>query len=110
MPPPPPLRRALVLAAQGRAGAARGAAGGLDDPARPAAVPPVPGAAAAARRGAPEHGAMICPHCTLPLSVHSSTKHVERCASLDLELSAEQVNALDEAGRVELGFPYDFYN
>ena len=34
----------------------------------------------------------------------------DNLASLDLELSAEQVNALDEASRVDLGFPYDFYN
>jgi diketogulonate reductase-like aldo/keto reductase len=29
-------------------------------------------------------------------------------ASLDLSFSAEQMKALDEASRVELGFPHDF--
>jgi aryl-alcohol dehydrogenase-like predicted oxidoreductase len=33
----------------------------------------------------------------------------DNLASLDLSLSAEQVKALDEASRVELGFPHDFY-
>jgi aryl-alcohol dehydrogenase-like predicted oxidoreductase len=33
----------------------------------------------------------------------------DNLASADLSLSAEQVKALDEASRVELGFPYDFY-
>jgi aryl-alcohol dehydrogenase-like predicted oxidoreductase len=31
-------------------------------------------------------------------------------ASLDLELSADQVKSLDDASRIELGFPYDPYN
>lgn len=34
----------------------------------------------------------------------------DNLASLDLELSAEQLTSLDEASRVELGFPYDLYN
>ena len=34
----------------------------------------------------------------------------DNLASLDFELSADQVNALDQASRVKLGFPYDFYN
>ncbi len=33
----------------------------------------------------------------------------DNLASLDLELSAAQVKALDEASQIELGFPYDFY-
>ncbi len=33
----------------------------------------------------------------------------DNLASLDLSLSAEQVKALDEASRVELGFPHDFF-
>ena len=33
----------------------------------------------------------------------------DNLASLDLSLSAEQVKALDEASRIELGFPHDFY-
>jgi aryl-alcohol dehydrogenase-like predicted oxidoreductase len=34
----------------------------------------------------------------------------DNLASLDLELSADQLNMLDEASRIELGFPYDLYN
>ena len=34
----------------------------------------------------------------------------DNLASLDLELSVEQLKALDEASRIELGFPYDLYN
>ena len=34
----------------------------------------------------------------------------DNLASLALELSADQLNALDEASRIELGFPYDLYN
>ena len=34
----------------------------------------------------------------------------DNLASLDLELSAEQLKSLDEASRIELGFPYDLYN
>jgi aryl-alcohol dehydrogenase-like predicted oxidoreductase len=34
----------------------------------------------------------------------------DNLASFDLELSAEQLKSLDEASRVELGFPYDLYN
>jgi aryl-alcohol dehydrogenase-like predicted oxidoreductase len=34
----------------------------------------------------------------------------DNLASLDLELSAEQLKSLDEASQVELGFPYDLYN
>jgi aryl-alcohol dehydrogenase-like predicted oxidoreductase len=34
----------------------------------------------------------------------------DNLASLDLEFSAEQLKSLDEASRVELGFPYDLYN
>lgn len=33
----------------------------------------------------------------------------DNLASLELELSTEQLKTLDEASRVELGFPYDFY-
>jgi len=33
----------------------------------------------------------------------------DNLASLDVSLSAEQVRALDEASRVELGFPHDFF-
>ena len=33
----------------------------------------------------------------------------DNLASLDLSLSSDQLKALDEASRVELGFPYDFY-
>jgi aryl-alcohol dehydrogenase-like predicted oxidoreductase len=33
----------------------------------------------------------------------------DNLASLDLELSAEQLKSLDGASRIELGFPYDFY-
>ncbi|MGH9831220.1 MAG: aldo/keto reductase, partial [Blastocatellia bacterium] len=33
----------------------------------------------------------------------------DNLASLDLELSVEQLKALDEASRIELGFPYDLY-
>lgn len=33
----------------------------------------------------------------------------DNLASLELELSPEQLKVLDEASRVELGFPYDFY-
>lgn len=34
----------------------------------------------------------------------------DNLASLDLELSTEQLKILDEASRVDLGFPYDLYN
>ena len=33
----------------------------------------------------------------------------DNLASLDLELSADQLKTLDEASKVELGFPYDLY-
>ena len=33
----------------------------------------------------------------------------DNLASLDLTLSAEQLKTLDEASRIELGFPYDLY-
>lgn len=33
----------------------------------------------------------------------------DNMASLTLELTAEQVKALDDASRIELGFPHDFY-
>jgi aryl-alcohol dehydrogenase-like predicted oxidoreductase len=33
----------------------------------------------------------------------------DNLASLELELSTDQIKFLDEASRVELGFPYDFY-
>jgi aryl-alcohol dehydrogenase-like predicted oxidoreductase len=33
----------------------------------------------------------------------------DNLASLDLELSGEQLKSLDEASRVELGFPYSVY-
>jgi len=34
----------------------------------------------------------------------------DNLASFDLTLSAEQLKILDEASRIELGFPYDIYN
>ncbi len=34
----------------------------------------------------------------------------DNLASLDLPLSADQLKSLDDASRVELGFPYDFFN
>ena len=34
----------------------------------------------------------------------------DNLASLDLELSPDQVTMLDEASRIELGFPHDFYS
>jgi aryl-alcohol dehydrogenase-like predicted oxidoreductase len=34
----------------------------------------------------------------------------DNLASLDLNLSSEQVKSLDEASSIELGFPYDLYN
>ncbi len=33
----------------------------------------------------------------------------DNLASLELTLSAEQLKTLDEANRIELGFPYDMY-
>ena len=33
----------------------------------------------------------------------------DNLASLDLTLSADQLKTLDEASRIELGFPHDFY-
>jgi hypothetical protein len=33
----------------------------------------------------------------------------DNLASFDLTLSAEQLKTLDEASRIELGFPYDLY-
>jgi aryl-alcohol dehydrogenase-like predicted oxidoreductase len=33
----------------------------------------------------------------------------DNLASLDLTLSADQVKTLEEASKVELGFPYDLY-
>jgi diketogulonate reductase-like aldo/keto reductase len=33
----------------------------------------------------------------------------DNLASLDLTLSADQLKTLDEASRIELGFPYDLY-
>jgi hypothetical protein len=33
----------------------------------------------------------------------------DNLASLELELTREQVSALDEASAIEMGFPYDFY-
>ena len=37
------------------------------------------------------------------------TQLQDNLASLDLELSAEQVKCLDEASRIELGFPGDLF-
>jgi len=34
----------------------------------------------------------------------------DNLASLDLVLSADQVKTLDEASRIELGFPHDLYS
>ena len=34
----------------------------------------------------------------------------DNLASLNLELSAEHLKGLEEASRVELGFPYNLYN
>jgi diketogulonate reductase-like aldo/keto reductase len=34
----------------------------------------------------------------------------DNLASFDLELSAGQLKSLDEASRVELGFPYNLYD
>ena len=34
----------------------------------------------------------------------------DNLASLELELSGEQLKSLDEASRIDLGFPYDLYN
>lgn len=33
----------------------------------------------------------------------------DNLASADVSLSADQLKTLDEASRIELGFPYDFY-
>jgi len=33
----------------------------------------------------------------------------DECASFDLSLSTEQVQALDEASQIDLGFPYSLY-
>jgi aryl-alcohol dehydrogenase-like predicted oxidoreductase len=33
----------------------------------------------------------------------------DNLASIDLSLSSDQLKTLDEASRIELGFPYDFY-
>jgi aryl-alcohol dehydrogenase-like predicted oxidoreductase len=33
----------------------------------------------------------------------------DNLASLELELTREQVSALDEASAIEMGFPHDFY-
>jgi aryl-alcohol dehydrogenase-like predicted oxidoreductase len=33
----------------------------------------------------------------------------DNLASINLSLSADQLKALDEASRIELGFPYDIY-
>jgi diketogulonate reductase-like aldo/keto reductase len=33
----------------------------------------------------------------------------DNLASLDLKLSTEQLKSLDEASRIELGFPHDIY-
>jgi diketogulonate reductase-like aldo/keto reductase len=33
----------------------------------------------------------------------------DNLASLDLTLSVDQLKTLDEASRIELGFPHDFY-
>jgi len=33
----------------------------------------------------------------------------DNLASLELELSRQQVSALDEASAIEMGFPHDFY-
>jgi hypothetical protein len=33
----------------------------------------------------------------------------DNLASFDLVLSADQLKTLDEASRIELGFPHDFY-
>jgi len=38
------------------------------------------------------------------------TQLQDNLASLDLELSAEHLKALDEASAIELGFPYAIYN
>jgi aryl-alcohol dehydrogenase-like predicted oxidoreductase len=38
------------------------------------------------------------------------TQLQDNLASLDLELSADHLKALDEASAIELGFPYDIYN
>jgi len=37
------------------------------------------------------------------------SQHRDNLASLDLELSAEQLKSLDEASRIELGFPQSLY-
>jgi aryl-alcohol dehydrogenase-like predicted oxidoreductase len=38
------------------------------------------------------------------------TQLQDNLASLDLQLSPDQLNALNEASQMELGFPYDMYN
>jgi aryl-alcohol dehydrogenase-like predicted oxidoreductase len=37
------------------------------------------------------------------------TQLQDNLASIDLSLSADQLKALDEASRIDLGFPYDLY-
>ncbi len=44
------------------------------------------------------------------LGVRKLSQFQDNLASLDLALSPEQLKTLDEASRVELGFPYDFYD
>jgi aryl-alcohol dehydrogenase-like predicted oxidoreductase len=43
------------------------------------------------------------------LGVRKLSQFQDNLASLDLTLSAEQLKTLDEATRIELGFPYDLY-
>ena len=44
------------------------------------------------------------------IGVRKLTQLQDNLASLDLELSAEHLKALDEASAIELGFPYALYN
>jgi diketogulonate reductase-like aldo/keto reductase len=43
------------------------------------------------------------------LGARKLTQLRDNLASLDLTLSAEQLKTLDEASRIELGFPYGMY-
>jgi diketogulonate reductase-like aldo/keto reductase len=46
----------------------------------------------------------------IPIIVARKVSHLQdNLASFDLTLSTDQLQRLDEASRIELGFPYDFY-
>jgi aryl-alcohol dehydrogenase-like predicted oxidoreductase len=51
-----------------------------------------------------------CPVPVIPIvGARKLSQFQDNLASFDLTLSADQLKTLDEASRIELGFPYDLY-